>query len=133
MTEYEKQAKAFLDKTHTEISISKMPFQKSPNWAKDGKHGIHYIVRISNLKGEYIFDYWGSILDRENMRHPSKYDILASLNGYPTITDYYDFCDEFGYKPSREVEEIHKEVLKQGKELHKLFSLDELELLQEIN
>lgn len=67
MNTYNEQAKQFLKDTNTTLEIVKAPEQKSPIWAKDGKHGINYIVTLSNKNHTYTFDFWGSIADKEKL------------------------------------------------------------------
>ena len=65
MNTYIKQAKDFLAKTKTTLKIELSKEQKKPLWAKDGKHGLHYICTLENDDAKYTFDFWDSIRDRE--------------------------------------------------------------------
>lgn len=64
--EYTAQAEKFLTDTETTLSIVEAVPQRDPLWAKKGeKHGIQYSVTLKNARGEYTFDFWNSIVNRE--------------------------------------------------------------------
>lgn len=72
-SKYIDQAMQFLKDTGTYFSIEKAVPQKRPNWSKEGeKHGINYSVTLSNNKGKYVFDYWGSVLDADRLATAKK-------------------------------------------------------------
>ncbi len=142
MNEYDEQAKKFLADINTTIEITKAPFQQAPELAKDGKHGIQYFVKLENPKGSFVFPFWDSIANKEKYNNsyayglykkPNAYDVLACLGGYEPEQDYYEFCSEFGYTPSRESEKIHKAVLNEWENLNRIFTPEQLEQLSEIN
>lgn len=64
---------------------------------------------------------------------PTSYDILACLS--PMYEDTFeDFCYSFGYDAdSRTAEDTYKRCIEQDRQLHKLFTHEELEQLSEIN
>lgn len=64
---------------------------------------------------------------------PTAYDILACLS--PMYEDTFeDFCSAFGYDTdSRTAEDTYKRCIEQDRQLHKLFTHEELEQLAEIN
>lgn len=65
---YEEQGKFFMETTRTSIEIVEAVPQRAPKWdAKGEKHGIHYVVTLKNPRGEYSFDYWGSIFQAEKV------------------------------------------------------------------
>lgn len=133
MNEYDKQAEKFLIDTKTSIEISQSAIQSAPDWAENERHGIKYDVEISNARGRYVFPFWDSIANKDRRERPSIYSVLACLDGYEPSSDYYDFCKDFGYTPSRQAEKIFRGVNEQYDELKKIFSSKELEMLQEIN
>lgn len=64
---------------------------------------------------------------------PTAYDILACLEKYEVGT-FEDFCDNFGYDlDSRSAKKTYKAVLKEYKNVCKIWNESELEQLQEIN
>lgn len=67
-----------------------------------------------------------------DMVKPSEYDILACLS--PMYEDTFgDFCASFGYDTdSRTAEETYKRCIEQDRQLHKLFTHEQLEKLSEI-
>ncbi len=135
MNDYEKQAEKFLFETVSKIEFKPANYQKKPIWAtgKNENFGICYDVKLSNPKGEFLFNYWGSIADKERNEKPTAYDILACLQGYEPESDYYDFCSNYGYEPSKMAEKTYKAVCNEWEELSKLYTPKELEKLAEIN
>ena len=64
---------------------------------------------------------------------PTAYDVLASLTKYE-VGDFGDFCSAYGYDiDSRKAYKTYKAVLKEWKNVDRLFSSEQIELLQEIN
>lgn len=64
---------------------------------------------------------------------PTPYDILACLQKYE-VGSFENFCDEFGYNvDSKKAEKTYNAVLKEWQEVQKLWSDEEIALLQEIN
>lgn len=68
-----------------------------------------------------------------DMVKPSEYDILACLS--PMYEDTFeDFCGSFGYDTdSRTAEDTYKRCIEKDRQLHKLFTHEQLEQLAEIN
>ncbi len=141
MNKYEEQAKNFLADTGTTLEIVKAVPQKSPLWAspKNFDHGINYFCTLKNAKHTYGFDYWGSMADAEKIKHgeghgtkPKAYEILACLNPL-NGADFEDFCAEFGYnEDSIMALKTFEAVREQDRNLRKLFSVEQLEALTEI-
>jgi hypothetical protein len=64
---------------------------------------------------------------------PTAYDILACLQKYD-VGSFEDFCSEFGYdEDSKTAEKIYKAVCKEFDNVCKIWTDEEIELLQEIN
>lgn len=64
---------------------------------------------------------------------PKEYDILACLQKYDVGT-FEDFCSAFGYDTdSKKAKKTYKAVLNEYKEVSRLFTDEEIEMLQEIN
>lgn len=64
---------------------------------------------------------------------PGAYDILACLDQLYSDS-FEDFCAEFGYDTdSRTAESTYNAMLEQDRQLRRMYTLDELELLQEVN
>jgi len=63
---------------------------------------------------------------------PTPYDILAGLQNYE-VGSFENFCDEFDYNvDSKKAEKTYNAVLKEWQEVQKLWSDEEIALLQEI-
>ncbi len=158
MNKYEKQAEDFLKSSGVIFYAEKTVPQKSPRWAEDGKHGIHYNITLAKIDttkqldfiGRYQdmihaiikeieFSFWGSIHDKEEARHsmrsiskkPTPYDVLASV--YYPVEDFEDFCASFGYdEDSRKAEKTYKDIIELNKKIESIFTSEQLEKLQEI-
>ena len=70
---------------------------------------------------------------REKNTPPTSYDVLASVTKYEVGT-FDDFCSEYGYDTdSRKALKTYKAVLREWKNIEKLFTAEQIEELQEIN
>lgn len=86
---------------------------------------------INNSPKQYSFKFGQSIAEGSN--EPTLYDVLACLQKYEVGT-FEDFCGEFGYdEDSRSAKKIYKAVLREYANMERLFTEEELEILQEIN
>lgn len=95
----------------------------------EGDKQQRYVFKIKLIKGgkQYTFEFGQSISEGSN--EPTLYSVLACLTKYDPET-FEDFCAIYGYdNDSRKVEKIYKAVLKEWKNLNRLFTSDELELL----
>lgn len=64
---------------------------------------------------------------------PSAYDVLAGITKYDPGT-FENFCSVYGYDvDSRKAYKTYKSVMREWKNVEKLFTQDEIELLTEIN
>lgn len=88
-----------------------------------------YVFKIKLIKGgkQYTFEFGQSLSEGSN--EPTLYSVLACLTKYDPET-FEDFCANYGYdNDSRKAEKIYKAVVKEWKNLNRLFTSDELELL----
>ncbi len=131
LSEYDLQAEKFLTKTNSQLEIKRSHYQKKPIWYKEGQEfGYCYDVKLSNSKGEFIFNFWDSVANKEKELHqaffrtikPSAYDVLACLQGYEPESGYYEFCEVYGYEPSRMAEKTFQAVQNEWSELSKLYT-----------
>ena len=77
------------------------------------------------IKKEYL-------LTKEEAR-PTSYDVLACLTKYDVGT-FEDFCAEFGFnEDSRSAERIYIAVIREYKELTRIFTAEQMDELREIN
>ena len=157
-TDHNKQAEDFLKSCGVLFVATKAVPQLAPNWSKDGKHGTHYSIQLGKLKEKpsstvtywgdakdnlmhcstvIEFSFWNSIQAKEDAGHgesdkPKAYEMLAGL--YMPVTDFDDFCSMFGYdNDSRTAERTFKEVQELNAKIESIFTVNELEKLQEIN
>ena len=64
---------------------------------------------------------------------PSAYDVLASMTTSDPGT-FEEFCSEFGYdEDSKTADRIYIAVIKEYKQLERIFTTEQMEELQEIN
>lgn len=92
-----------------------------------------YVFKITLKKGskQYSFNFGQSIAEGSN--EPTLYSVLSCLQKYDVGT-FEDFCDNFGYdQDSRTAERIYKAVVKEFEAMQRLFTSEELEVLQMIN
>lgn len=136
-SEYNRQAIEFLLKTKTKIDIKSIG-QDYPNWQRDNVVN-KYRVTLKNSKHTYNYEFFDSIKNTQagKLLKYDFYSVLACL-GFYTPDSFDDFCSEFGYEFKNESEyiktkSIHLDCLDQSKNLRKLFTVSELDMLSEIN
>lgn len=128
MNEYDKQARRFIAKTESEISIEHIKYNYYFDEDKD-KRDI-YQIKLKRRNREYKFTFGQSLAKRGEK--PTEYDILACLQGYD-VGSFEDFCGDFGYdNDSIKAFQTYKKVANEFKNLSLLYSDSELEMLQEI-
>lgn len=136
-SEYNCQAIEFLLNTKTKIKIDSIS-KDYPNWQRE--HMVNkYRVTLKNKKHSYEYEFFDSIKNTKD-NNSLKYDFYSVLAGMGIYTpDSFDeFCSEFGYEFKNESEyiktkSIHLACLEQNKNLRKLFTVSELDMLSEIN
>lgn len=151
MNNYEKQAQDFLDKTQTTF---KAEYIKT-DFHFDGDKEKRDIYKITLQRGnrKMVFNFGQSIVNSsifqpqtnysrgvnaqrillKRGKAPTPYDILACLQKYE-VGSFENFCNEFGYNvDSKKAEKTYNAVLKEWQEVQKLWSDEEITLLQEIN
>jgi hypothetical protein len=142
MSEYEKQANDFLDKTQSELTIDFLRHGK--HFDDDAHTRDIYTVTLRRGSREYGFRFGQSLdksLNPDNWRQsnpynkklkkvkPTNYDVLACLNGYsPGTFDY--FCDDYGYNPdSIKAKKTYDSIVNEWFNLESMYTSDELEML----
>lgn len=129
MNEYLEQAKNFLNKAHAKCKIVYGGISRNENWEEKTKRNW-YDVTITTPRGTMTYVFWNSIYNAEAM--PNEYDVLACLGKYDVGT-FEDFCSEFGYdEESRMAERIYIAVIKEYKDLTRIFTEDQMEELSKI-
>jgi hypothetical protein len=130
-TDYNKQANDFLNATSTAFTAT---YKEHSTYFDDDKttRDIYTIV-LKNKQHRYRFLFGQSVSESNyGGKPPSAYDVLSCLTKYD-IGSFEDFCGEFGYDlDSRKAYKTYKAVLKEWKNVERLFSSEQIELLQEI-
>lgn len=131
MTEYQIQANDFLAKTGTTFTAT----FKENGFYFDGDKDARdiYIIVLKNKNSRFRFTFGQSINDSNQNTPPKSYDVLASITKYEVST-FDNFCNEYGYDTdSRKALKTYKAVLREWKNIEKLFTAEQIEELQEIN
>ncbi len=92
-----------------------------------------YVFKITLKKGgkQYTFNFGQSIAC--GSEEPTLYDVLSCLQKY-YIGTFEDFCGEFGYDSyATASKKTYKAVVKEFEAMQRLFTSEELEVLQMIN
>lgn len=129
INEYEKQANDFLKATNTSFHTS---YKRHDYYFPDDKEArdIYYIT-LKNSSHRYRFTFGQSISNTGIT--PTAYDVLTALTKYDPYS-FENFCADYGYDcDSRKAEGIYKAVCKEWENVNKLFTSEQIELLQEIS
>jgi len=129
ITDYNEQATAFLNWTDTAFTAE---FKEHSAYFDDDKERRDiYTCILKNQRGRYRFTFGQSIASMGKI--PAAYDVLACLQKYE-IDTFDNFCGEFCYETdSRKAYKTYKAVKREWENIDKLFTGEEIELLQEIN
>jgi len=131
---YEQSAQDFCARNHIGIRIA-LKDSKLPDW-DDGSFRHHYCVSLNkpNRKVPLRFDFWGSVNDANEGKHPTAYGVLACISSDAFCPDTFaDFCSEYGYdEDSRKAEKLFAKCARFGLQLREFFTMNELEELAEI-
>lgn len=85
-------------------------------------------VKLSRGRKSYTLTFGQSILEGD--REPDMYSILSCLTKYDPGS-FENFCADFGYdEDSRTAKKVYKDVLKEYDAMCRLFSEEELDVLQ---
>jgi hypothetical protein len=134
-TDYQKQAIDFLNATNTSFTTKYKTHGK--HFADDTVGRDIYRCKLKNDLHSYSFDFGQSIANQGTP--PTAYDVLACLQKYDPDTYEY-FCDEFGYdrydtftgRKNKIAVKIYNSVCREWEAIEKLFSQEQIEILQEI-
>lgn len=132
-TDYQKQAIDFLNATSTSFEAK---FKTHDFYFADDKEQRDiFRVTLKNKLHTYRFNFGQSISKStgDGQNKPTPYDVLACLEKYE-VTTFEDFCINYGYdNDSRKAYKIYKAVLREWKNIEKLFTPEQIETLQEIS
>jgi hypothetical protein len=125
---YTQQAEATAKKLNIELIILDSEFKK--HFEDDTKERYVFKCKLKRGRKSFTFNFGQSIFN--GSQEPTIYDVLTCLQKYDVGT-FENFCDEFGYtNDSRKAEKIYKAVIKEFNSMGRLFTPDELDLLNEI-
>lgn len=128
ITEYDMQANNFLALTGATLEITRYGAVKKWGWYR-----WKYNCKLEREGKTYTFPFFDSVANYKGGKEPSKYDVLACLDTYDYIQGIEDFAFEFGYDiEDEETEKTYNACMRQTEELHRLFTVEELEMLSEI-
>lgn len=136
MDEYERQAKAFLEKFNLTVSAIYLDYEP-PIW-DDNQECNHprYRIRIKRIeaKRSFTFYFWDSIANAEKGKKPTPYSVLTTVSAESYIhEDFNDFCANFGYDiDSRKAYKMFERCQRFARRINLFFSVGELEELREI-
>ena len=135
MSEYVKQAKDFLESCSATMEITYTGMELNSNW-KDNELRNTYFATITTPRGTMKVKFWDSVYNTERGIKPTEYDILACLTKYdPGTMD--DFFSEMGYEV-HDADDIfcflntYNAVVKEYRDLCKIFTEEQMEMLREI-
>ena len=106
MTDYNKQARDFLEDCNATLDIMYLGRNVNENW-DEKRERDNYLVNITTPLGNMQVKFWDSVINtRKNRlaheecrvwRKPTAYEILACLTTYD-VGDIEDFILDFGYE-----------------------------------
>lgn len=132
--QYEKQAADFLKSTKSTLAIEF--YKKDKYFADDTQYRNIYDVTIRKGNERYKFTFGDSVMNTNEGKKPTAYDILACLTKYD-VGSFEDFCSEFGYdfdskKEEKKALKLYNAMCKEYEGISKLYNDDEMEKLREI-
>lgn len=135
MTEYQKQAKEFLESCNATMKIKFVGTKINPDWGNNVKRN-KYVFAIKTPLGSMIDYFWNSEYNTERGSKPTEYDILACLEKYDVGT-IDDFVNEFGYEVHswsdvKRIENTYNAVVKMYHDLCSIFTPEQIKMLREI-
>lgn len=134
LSEYDQKAADFLNATSTALIIKYKTF--APHFVGEKTSRSIFRCRLINKLGSFSFDFGQS--EARGSEKPTAYNILTCITKNDPGS-FEDFCDELGYEEysdsgRRNMQSwiIYCAVLKEWNAIHKLFSEEQIEQLQEI-
>ena len=125
---YNRAAQRFATETGLKMSVKLHVFGK--HFQDDTQNRYIFKITLKKEGKPFTFKFGQSIAN--GSEEPTLYDVLTCLIKYEVGT-FDDFCGNFGYDyDSRSAKKIYKLVLKEYANMERLFSTEELEILQYI-
>ena len=116
--DYEKKINEILKRNGIKVNIIYIG-RSTCNWDKENLHD-YYKVTLTRGNKTMTFNYFASIINTEEHKKPSTYDVVSCLEWYE-IYDFEDFCLNFGYDTdSIKALNTYLECQKQQKELFEI-------------
>jgi hypothetical protein len=132
MSNYEQAADDFLAQTNTVLTAKFTAYKK--HFADDIQSRDIFRITLKNNRHTFRFNFGQSINDSTGTgkNKPTSYDIISCL--ITTEVDSFDeFCSISGYdNDSRKAFKIYKDVKREWENIVKLFTPEEIKILQEI-
>lgn len=135
MTEYQKQAKEFLESCNAKMIIKLIGTGINPDWGDNEKRN-KYMFAIKTPLGLMTGYFWDSVYNTKRDIKPTEYDILACLEKYDVGT-IDDFVNEFGYEVHewadvKRIENTYNAVIKEYQDICRIFTPEQIEMLREV-
>lgn len=128
-TDYNNQATDFLQATGTTFTSEYKDHR--PYFTDDKNSRDIYSIVLKNKSHRYRFNFGQSINNTGS--HPKPYDVLTCLTKSDPDT-FKNFCSEYGYdNDSRKAYKTYKAVKREWENVKRLFTTEQIEMLQEIN
>ena len=133
MNNYVQQAKYFLDDCNATMKIE-YAGMATPRW--DNKPHASYHCLIETPKGSMGVLFYASIMDSQNGKFPTEYDVLSCLATYE-VGDLEDFIFEFGYEIKKRgdlkrIQDTYDAVVREYQDVCRCFTPEQIEALAEI-
>jgi len=129
MENYQEQVTKFLKDTDTKFEAKY--FAYAYYFPQDKEQREIYKITLKTPKGSYTFKFGQSIASQG--KKPTPYDVLSCLTKYD-VGSFEDFCGEFGYDTDRRTtKRIFKAVVKEWENISRIYTTEQIALLQEIN
>ena len=126
---YQKQAQDLADKLGIKLKVLGEP-QYKKHFTNDKEHRWVFKMQLSRGRQGYTFNFGQSIA--EGATEPTMYDVLACLQKYD-VGSFEEFCSEFGYDAwEKDSKRTYNAVCKEWEAMDRMFTSEELELIQEI-
>ena len=100
------------------------------HFANDTRQRYVFKIQLKRNGKQYTFEFGQSIA--EGNSEPTLYSVLTCLQKYD-VGSYGDFCSNFGHKYESETsKKIYRAVLKEYNNMLRLFTAEELEIINEL-
>ena len=135
MNNYENQAKDFLKNANAKMTIKYHDTLANETWGDYAPRNLYKVI-IKTPKGQMTTIFWDSLHNTNYGIEPTAYDVLACLQKYDVGT-IDDFVSEFGYEVNswqdvKRIEKIYKGCKKEYRNICRIFTDEQIEVLCEI-